>query len=701
MHKFDHKIRYIEQVANFGYILKLFRENYVRTSLIARGSILALLAGLFVGSALPSHAATLRVPKTAFAACAQINGIYCVESVLLKTAQGQSVPLMWVPNGNPVPQQPANAGISFAPMAELNAAKTVIGNGWWTDQYQRDVLTSGTAVFMDVTNLIGTGSFPVQGAKYDSVKKTFDTTRPTDSWTAPVTCFDPVTKISTPGVAWTSCFKSALVIIKDGEVKMEFDYTDATKGASESKRFATETFVDLKDLANTQQQPDFGAKYDPVAKTFSKLVPLVIPIWVTNNSLINGWDVAGTVTTLPSPVASPGASAAPSVAASPTASATATPAASPAATTSAAATPTPGSTPAAAGPGAVPGVAPAPLAPNASTNVAPPAEAGRALAGHWTTPLWNTLNLGQLGYDGLYVEAKAANEFSNNLFIDVLPTLTDASNKVNLASQPGSKGYALNLDPDITIQVNVRTGDMKTGVTVAVGVDTTVLTQNRGDYTLVTVEGSAVTVPLATDPANDCSTETGVAKANVRQFQTLIIPQNDQSGFGIDGTTGNLYVGSNGVCSLSTPTWDATNKIFSWEASAPHFAADGQTVNQGFYKAVIPFKDAALLFGLTNPADATTALTVSLSTQAGGTTSAISVISAKNNNIIIDVSGFNYSRPKLSIKLKKGYKPSKAKIASLPQPKVTVTCALGASTKKVTGTKPVCPKGFKQIGPRV
>jgi len=672
----------------------------VRKSLIARGSVLALLAGLFVGSALPSHAATLRVPKTAFAACAQINGTYCVESVVITTAQGKTVPLMWVPNGNPVPQQPANAGISFAPMAELSKSNIVIGNGWWADQYQRDALTSGTAVFMEVTNLIGTPNFPVQGAKYDSATKTFDTTRDPGSWSQPQDCWQ--NGQVTHNVLWTDCYKSSLVIIKDGEVKMEFDYADPAKAASEAKRFASETFIDLKDLANTQQMPDWNAKYDPATKTFSKTVPLVTPIWVTNNSLINGWDVAGTVSALPSaaaPAASPAASPSASPAASPSASASAS--ASPAPAASGAATPTPGSSPAAAGDGAVPGVAAAPLAPDASTNVAPPVEAGRALGGHWTTPLWNTLGLGQLGYDGLFVEAKAANEFTNNLFVDVLPTLTDANNKVTLASQPGTKGYAVNLDPDITIQVNVRTGDMKTGVTVAVGVDTTVQTQNRGDYTLVSVEGSAVTVPLAKDPAKDCTGEAGVAKANVRQFQTLIIPQNDQTGFGVDGTTGNLYVGSNGVCSLSTPTWDATNKAFTWEAAAPHFAPDGTTVNKGFYKAVIPFKDAALLWGLTNPADAATALKVSLTTEAGGTTAAIAVVSAKNNNIIIDVSGFNFSRPKLSITIKKGYKPSKAKVTSLPAPKVTVTCALGASTKKITGTNPVCPKGFKQVGPKV
>ena len=187
----------------------------------------------------------------------------------------------------------------------------------------------------------------------------------------------------------------------------------------------------------------------------------------------------------------------------------------------------------------------------------------------------------------------------------------------------------------------------------------------------------------------------------VRQFQTLIIAQNDTSGFGVEGTSGNMYVGSNGVCSLTTPTWDPATKTFSWTTAAPHFAPDGTTVNKGFYKAVIPFKDAALLWGLTNPADAATALTVSISTEAGGSSAAIAVVSAKNGKIIIDVSGYEYSKPRLSIAMKKGYKASNKKISSLAAPKYTITCARGASTKKVKGTKPVCPKGYKAVGPRI
>ena len=35
----------------------------------------------------------------------------------------------------------------------------------------------------------------------------------------------------------------------------------------------------------------------------------------------------------------------------------------------------------------------------------------------------------ELGYDGVYFEAKAANEFVNHLFVDGLPTITGADKK--------------------------------------------------------------------------------------------------------------------------------------------------------------------------------------------------------------------------------------------------------------------------------
>lgn len=576
--------------------MKKFRLSRIVVAVAA----LAMLANNIA----PSSAATLRVPKTAFPACAVQNGVYCIESVTVTTAQGKVVPLQWVANGVAVPGQSATNGISFAPIAKV-VKGIVKENGWWTTQYQREALAADTTVFADISSLVGTAEFPEIGARYDSATKTYDITKPVDAFAAIIDCWDSKTNTSSKQ-AFSNCYKGAVAAVNEAEVKFIFNYSSAALAAAAAKDLDAATWVDLKDLAAQGQQPAVNARYDATKKTFDKLMPLYTPVWVTNNSLINGWDVAGTPATLPTivPVApAPTESAsAGSVAAAP---APVDPNAAPA-TAVAGATSAPDAQ----------GVVPAPLAPNEQTAVMPPVEAGRALTGRWTSPLWNTLGLGSIGYDGLFVDAKAANEFVNHVFIDVVPTLTSAENKVTLAGQPGNKIYAVSLDSDIVISVKVRTGDIKTGVTVAVGVDTTVTSTVGQEFTTLTVEGTAVSVPLAKTAA-DCAGETGVAKAMVRQFQTLIIAQNDTSGFGVEGTSGNMYVGSNGVCSLSTPTWDPEAKSFSWTTAAPHFAPDGTTVNRGFYKAVIPFKDAALLWGLTNPADAATALTVSIATEAG------------------------------------------------------------------------------------
>jgi hypothetical protein len=318
-----------------------------------------------------------------------------------------------------------------------------------------------------------------------------------------------------------------------------------------------------------------------------------------------------------------------------------------------------------------------------------PVVAGRAVSGRWTTLDWSVNDLDLLGYTGLYVEAKTANEFVNHLYVDVLPTTMDSAKNVTLANQPSNPKYAANLDGDLTISVTVKTGEIKPGVLVGVGTNFT------GDYTksngqsIIKFTGNPVMVPLAAKSA-DCSGETGIAKANVRQLQAMLFINNDgQSAFGVDGTSGDMVVSSNGVCDLGTPVWNPEAKEFTWTAAAPHFAPDGVTENFGFYKAIIPAADAKLLWGLENANDAVKALSVQVLTTEGGTSSAVATIGVSSGKIIIDISGFKYSRPKLKIALKKGWKP-----ATSMANKITITCTLGKSVRKITATKPKCPKGY-------
>jgi hypothetical protein len=147
-------------------------------------------------------------------------------------------------------------------------------------------------------------------------------------------------------------------------------------------------------------------------------------------------------------------------------------------------------------------------------------------------------------------------------------------------------------------------------------------------------------------------------------------------------------------------------------------APDGTTVNKGFYRAIIPISDAKLFWGLTNPNDAAKALVVSIITAEAGSKVALSAISVNKTNIVIEVSNFDFPDPSLDIALNPNYTMSSAateanqnssgpaatgstktaannqKITAPKTKTTTITCVKGKTTRKVTGVKPVCPKGF-------
>jgi hypothetical protein len=348
-----------------------------------------------------------------------------------------------------------------------------------------------------------------------------------------------------------------------------------------------------------------------------------------------------------------------------------------------------------------------------TTNVA----AGKAYSGRWTA----SDAFANENYDGLYVDAAAANEFVPWIYLDARPTYSPGNN-VTLAALPTSATTPVNLDSEAPISVKIRISDFQVGVTFGVVTDATVDLKTSGSANTITLTGYPVKVPLAKN-SKDCSGDKGVAGSVVTQFQSVIIPSNDSMGFTIPGGTGKIYVGSNGICKLSTPVWNPDKKAFSYKASAPRLAPDGTTVNTGFYYAAISFADAMALWQLDRPQDAASALVVAVRTGAGGSTAAIANVSAKNGNIVIQVSGFEYPDPTLEISLNPDYKnpgaPTKESNSGLKAPEktksvgkaittttlkgggakvatTTILCAKGKDIKKVTGAKPVCPVGYKK-----
>jgi hypothetical protein len=313
------------------------------------------------------------------------------------------------------------------------------------------------------------------------------------------------------------------------------------------------------------------------------------------------------------------------------------------------------------------------------------------LAGFWTDPQWTTNGHAALGFGGIDVNADAANEFSNYMLINVLPAVQDSSTSdVYLADQVGTNHQA-SLSPGDLITVALETGNAEPGVSMAIGnsFSDTVGTDANGNT--LTFTASAVPVAVASS-TGQCTGETGVAAAEATELQVIVAPANDPtSGFGVDGISGRMYVESNGACELSTPVWNASTSSLSWTVAAPHFLPDGATVNEGFYQAMIPGADAALLWGLTDVNEAASALTVSV-TSSGGAESqvAVSSVSVKGGNIIISSTGFDFSSPHFKISRNpKFHWASQAKLKS-------IRCAKGSHVKKVTATSPKCPAGYKR-----
>ena len=337
-------------------------------------------------------------------------------------------------------------------------------------------------------------------------------------------------------------------------------------------------------------------------------------------------------------------------------------------------------------------------------------DAGAVAAGIWTTPTWVEDGHSALGYAGIVVDAKAVNAFSNNLYIQVKPGKVDATNKTTYALKKGTTNTAdLSLDDIVTVKLRVQ--NFQSGVTMGFANNVSVVRGGTTAANTITISAAAVPLAMAKN-TKDCDGETGVAGYTYNGLNVFIAAVNDSTmGFGIDGVSGNMVVETNGICSASTPVWDETSKSMTWVAAAPHFGSDGTTINQGAYKAIIPVADAKLLWGLTNPNDAATALTVSMTSDAtsGGDVNSVKSIAVKNGNIIISSTGYQYSKPKFTVALNPKYKPSTGASGSSSNSgsnngstsvgntkKVTITCVKGKATKKVTAVSPKCPVGYKK-----
>ncbi|CAN2220719.1 hypothetical protein MCEMRE182_01204 [Candidatus Nanopelagicaceae bacterium] len=152
------------------------------------------------------------------------------------------------------------------------------------------------------------------------------------------------------------------------------------------------------------------------------------------------------------------------------------------------------------------------------------------------------------------------------------------------------------------------------------------------------------------------------------------------------------------VYSSEPPKWDATEMTLDYKIAAPHFSESGAE-NLGSYTLAISNDVIKCLYGLGQlPASATVSIVYGDSVKSVGTVA----VGSRNGWSYFSANGFHYSTPTIRIKFAEPSPQPTPEMTTQASPqrspkKITITCAKGKVMKKITASKPICPKGYKKV----
>lgn len=156
----------------------------------------------------------------------------------------------------------------------------------------------------------------------------------------------------------------------------------------------------------------------------------------------------------------------------------------------------------------------------------------------------------------------------------------------------------------------------------------------------------------------------------------------------------------------TAPTYDKDSGTLNYKVAAPHFAPDGKTENIGTYGLSMSTALIKCLYGVDQlPSSASISITSSDGKERVSTV-ALQQVGAW---VHLNADNFTFSAPTLKIKLNQSANPGGSSSAATPEksataaapakaatPRLSITCVKGKITKKVTGSAPKCPAGFKK-----
>ena len=169
-------------------------------------------------------------------------------------------------------------------------------------------------------------------------------------------------------------------------------------------------------------------------------------------------------------------------------------------------------------------------------------------------------------------------------------------------------------------------------------------------------------------------------------------------------TLSNLEMNGSNACFTSTPglkgivTTNSTvysagppafkDGSLNYQVAAPHFNPDGTTPFKGNYNLVMRSDVARCIYGFSK---APITASISVVSADGNNDVATTVAAEKDGWLSLSANNFQFSSPIIQVKL-----TQEAPVAPFkPGAKqTTITCVKGKATKKVTATKPTCPKGY-------
>jgi hypothetical protein len=150
--------------------------------------------------------------------------------------------------------------------------------------------------------------------------------------------------------------------------------------------------------------------------------------------------------------------------------------------------------------------------------------------------------------------------------------------------------------------------------------------------------------------------------------------------------------------SAGPPAFDKAEGTLTYQVGAPHFTPTGE-VFKGRYNLSMRSEVARCVYQFSK---APIRAELSVVSAEGSPQVATTVVSEKNGWVYLSAANFEFSTPVIKAKLTQEVvveptpTPTAVATAKPAQKKITITCAKGKTTKKVTAVKPKCPSGFKK-----